>query len=88
MKQAHIFISGRVQGIGYRYFVQSTARKLGLTGWVRNTEDGGVEAVFHGEEKVIIQMIDECKKGPVLAEVQHIGFEWEAEEQFDGFHIS
>lgn len=77
MKQAHVFISGTVQGVGYRYFVRSNARKLGLTGWVRNTEDGGVEAVFQGEEDVIEKMIVMCRQGPFLSEVEHIGFEWE-----------
>ncbi len=88
MKQAHVFISGSVQGIGYRQFVKSNARTLGLTGWVRNTEDGGVEAVFQGDEKVIEQMLDVCKKGPFLAEVKQFGFEWgEGEEAFEEFHI-
>ena len=87
MKQAHVFISGSVQGVGYRYFVQSNARKLGLVGWVRNTEDGGVEAVFKGEEKVITQMIELCKTGSSLAVVKHLGFEWEEEERFTDFKI-
>jgi acylphosphatase len=88
MKQAHVFISGSVQGVGYRQFVKSNARKLGLTGWVRNTEDGGVEAVLQGEESMIEVMITQCKKGPFLAEVEHIGFEWEdSEEDFLDFKI-
>lgn len=77
MKQAHIFISGNVQGVGYRYFVRTKAHKLGLNGWVRNTEDGGVESVLQGDEKAIEQLIEECKKGSFLAEVKHLGFEWE-----------
>lgn len=95
MQQAHVFISGAVQGVGFRYFVRSNAQKLGLTGWARNTEDGGVEAVFQssassdqeGREK-IEEMIGLCRKGPMLSEVEHIGFEWEEEEeQFDDFII-
>ena len=88
MKQAHVFISGKVQGVGYRYFVKSNARKLGLAGWVRNVEDGGVEAVFQGEETVIEKMIAFCRQGPFLAEVENIGFEWEeAEEPYSDFTI-
>jgi acylphosphatase len=88
MKQAHVFISGSVQGVGYRQFVKSNARKLGLTGWVRNTEDGGVEAVIQGEESMIEVLIDQCKKGPFMAEVEHIGFEWEdAEEDYVSFNL-
>jgi acylphosphatase len=88
MRQAHIFISGRVQGVGYRYFVKENARKLDLTGWVRNTKDGGVEAVFQGDEKRIEQLIGLCKKGPFMADVEHLGFEWEESIQaLTDFHI-
>jgi len=95
MQQAHVFISGSVQGVGYRYFVRSNARKLGLTGWVRNTEDGGVEAVLQSStssdqegKKKIEEMIELCRKGPMLSEVEHIGFEWEErEESFASFAI-
>ena len=80
MKQAHVFISGAVQGIGYRYFVKSNAKQLGLTGWVRNTEDGGVEAVFQGEQEAIEKMIGICKQGPFMAEVKQIGVDWEDPE--------
>jgi acylphosphatase len=88
MNQAHIFISGSVQGVGYRYFVRSTAQKLGLTGWVRNTEDGGVEAVFQGKKEKIEEMIGLCRKGPFLAEVKQLGVDWEeAEEELKDFTI-
>jgi acylphosphatase len=84
MKQAHIIISGQVQGVGYRYFVRSNARKLGLVGWVKNTSNGKVEAILQssassdqeGKEK-IEEMIEFCKKGPMLSEVKDIDVEWE-----------
>ncbi len=89
MKQAHVFISGSVQGVGYRQFVKQNARKLGLTGWVRNSEDGGVEAVLQGEEDMITVMIEQCKKGPFMAEVEHCGYEWEdIEETYDSFNLA
>lgn len=88
MKQAHVFISGNVQGVGYRQFVKQNARKLDLTGWVRNAEDGGVEAVLQGEEAMIQVMIELCKKGPFMAEVEHCGFEWEESDiVYDNFVI-
>lgn len=88
MKQAHVFISGNVQGVGYRYFVRDNARKLGLKGYVRNTEDGNVEVVFQGDEKTIEQMVEICKKGPMLSEVKQIGMEWiDGEEKFESFEI-
>jgi len=87
MKQAHVFISGAVQGVGYRYFVKSNAKQLGLTGWVQNTEDGGVEAVFQSSASsdqegraVIEQMLGICKQGPFMAEVKQIGVDWEEPE--------
>lgn len=88
MQQAHVFISGRVQGVGYRYFVRSNAKQLGLTGWVRNSEDGGVEAVIQGDKEKIEEMIGICRKGPMLSKVEHIGFEWEEiEDSFVDFII-
>ena len=71
--QAHLFISGSVQGVGYRQFVKSRAKKLGLTGWTRNLPDGRVEAVVQGEKDSIEKLITECQKGPFLAAVEKIG---------------
>ena len=89
MQQAHVFISGTVQGVGYRYFVRSNAQKFGLKGWVRNVEDGGVEAVFQGDKDKIEEMIALCRKGPMFSEVKQIGFEWEErQEDFTDFTIS
>jgi acylphosphatase len=87
MQQVHLFISGSVQGVGYRQFVRSNARKLHITGWVRNTEDGGVEAVLQGEKEAIEQLIALCRKGPFLAEVKQLGFEWEEGELVQDFQI-
>jgi acylphosphatase len=87
MNQAHVFISGYVQGVSFRYFIKSNAQKLGLTGWVRNTEDGGIEAVFSGDKKRIEEMITLCKQGPFLADVKQVGFEWEEAEEFTEFTI-
>ncbi len=87
MNQAHVFISGIVQGVGFRFFVKANTRSLGLTGWVRNTEDGGIEAVFCGKKEKIEKMIALCRKGPFLAEVKHLGFEWEEVEIFDDFTV-
>ena len=81
VKQAHIFVSGIVQGVGYRYFVRSHAKQLGLNGWVRNAEDGGVEIVLQGDEQKIEAMIVLCRQGPMLSKVDHIGFEWEESEE-------
>jgi acylphosphatase len=88
MKIAHLFISGSVQGVGYRYFVKNNAQALELRGWVRNVEDGRVEMVLQGDKEKIEEMIALCRKGPFLAEVKHIGFEWEEwAADFESFEI-
>ncbi|HZE87195.1 MAG TPA: acylphosphatase [Methylomirabilota bacterium] len=87
--QAHLFISGKVQGVGFRYFVRSNAKRLGITGWVRNTEDGGVEVAAQGEKEPLEALIALCRKGPFLADVQHIGVEWEGVvEHYKDFSLS
>ena len=70
--RAHVFISGRVQGVFYRASTKNMAEQLGLKGWVRNTSDGLVEAVFEGEETVVKDMISWCHKGPRSAEVSDV----------------
>jgi acylphosphatase len=65
----HISVRGRVQGVGFRAFVEREALKRGLEGWVRNCRDGSVEAVFAGEPAVAAEMIDACQRGPRLSRV-------------------
>lgn len=67
-----IVIRGRVQGVGYRAWVDHKARRLGLHGWVRNCRDGSVEAVFEGEEKIVTDMIVSCRKGPPSSRVDEV----------------
>lgn len=88
MKQAHVLISGFVQGVGFRQFVKREAIKLGLTGWVGNTKDNKVEAVFQGSEDKIREVIKLCKKGPFLAEVEDIKIEWEeTKQEYESFKV-
>jgi acylphosphatase len=68
----HVVIRGRVQGVGYRAFVEAAARRRGLAGWVRNRRDGTVEAVFAGDPEVVLTMIDACRRGPPGARVSDI----------------
>lgn len=88
MVQAHIFVSGFVQGVGYRYFVLKNAQKLHLTGWVKNLDDGQVEAVLQGSKENVKKMILLCKAGPFLSEVKYVAVEWEdAQKLFKEFKI-
>ncbi len=65
----HCTIHGHVQGVGYRAWTVRNARKLGLTGWVRNTHDNTVEALFCGETAAVEAMIEGCQDGPLAARV-------------------
>ncbi|MBW2621909.1 MAG: acylphosphatase [Deltaproteobacteria bacterium] len=71
-KRAHLIISGRVQGVYYRYSTQQEAKRLGLTGWVRNLPNGNVEAVVEGDEATVGRMIEWCRQGPAGAVVSKI----------------
>ncbi len=75
--RAHVFISGRVQGVFFRSTTQEVAEELGLTGWVRNLSDGRVEAVFEGEKEKVDRAIEFCRKGPRGARVTGIEVKWE-----------
>lgn len=70
--RAHVIISGRVQGVWFRANTKDKADQLGLTGWVRNTPEGKVEAVFEGEEKLVQEMLNWCHQGPPLAKVENV----------------
>lgn len=65
----HVVISGRVQGVAFRSFIEREAEALGIDGWVRNLSDGTVEAVFSGEPKAISTMLASCRLGPPGAKV-------------------
>jgi acylphosphatase len=65
-------ISGKVQGVGFRYFVTQCARHQGLRGWVRNRRDGSVEALLIGEEAAIAAATEQCRRGPPLGKVDRL----------------
>jgi acylphosphatase len=65
----HMIVHGRVQGVGYRAFVEHEALRRGLQGWVRNRRDGSVEALFAGPREVVDAMIAACRRGPSSARV-------------------
>lgn len=77
MRQAHLLISGFVQGVGFRAFVRNNAEKLGLTGWVRNLADKRIEIIAQGDDKMLQEFIKICSRGPFLSEVKSVAVEWE-----------
>jgi acylphosphatase len=63
-RAVNVLVHGRVQGVGFRMFVEREAVALGLAGWVRNVRDGTVEAVFSGDDGAMEQMLAACRRGP------------------------
>ena len=68
----HLAISGRVQGVGYRFYMQRKARELGLAGWVRNRHDGSVEAMIQGSPEGVEAMTAWARRGPPSAAVTDV----------------
>lgn len=86
--RAHIFVSGRVQGVFYREKTRKTAEKLGVTGWVRNLADGRVEAIFEGDRSSVEKMVDWARKGPIWAKIEALDVIREDHQgEFKGFEI-
>ena len=86
--RAHVKIDGRVQGVNFRYSTQQHARSIGVAGWVRNLDDGGVEAVFEGPREAVNRVVSWCYSGPGSARVEKVDVEWERPTgQDSGFRI-
>lgn len=84
----HAFISGRVQGVAFRYFAQDMASSLEVTGWVRNLHDGRVEVVAEGERDRLEQFLALLRRGPRLARVEEVAVSWEDfRDEFPDFSI-
>jgi len=84
----HVFISGRVQGVFFRANTESMARGLNLAGWVRNLDDGRVEAVFEGSRRDVERMLSWCHEGPPGAVVNRVEEVWEEPTgEFGSFDI-
>lgn len=85
----HALLTGRVQGVGFRYFAVRLADDLGLTGWVRNTYGGEVEVVAEGERADLEAFLAHLRRGPRLAYVEHIEVEWaEPRNEFRDFRVT
>ncbi|MEW6285245.1 MAG: acylphosphatase [Chloroflexota bacterium] len=75
--RAHVWVKGRVQGVGFRAHVEFYARQIGVTGWVRNVGYDTVEAVAEGERAKVERFIEMMKEGPRMARVDESRVEWE-----------
>lgn len=85
--RAHVFVVGQVQGVYYRANTRENAREQGVSGWVRNLEDGRVEAVFEGPEEAVNAMVDWCHEGSPAAHVESVEVQFEDPAGLDGFEI-
>ena len=86
--RAHLLISGRVQGVAFRYYAQDIAQSLEIKGWVRNCWNGKVEIVMEGEEEKVEQLINWCYRGPGSAIVEKVDIKWEKYRgEFNSFSI-
>jgi acylphosphatase len=86
-ERAHVYVSGKVQGVNFRGALQEEAESQGLNGWVRNLQDGRVEAVFEGDSGMVRRMIEWCESGPSSADVDDVSVEQEAPEGVSGFEV-
>jgi len=85
--RAHVYVSGRVQGVFFRATTRDRAREVGADGWVRNLADGRVEAVFEGSPEQVEAMVDFCHEGSPAASVSDVEVEEEPSEGLEGFEI-
>jgi acylphosphatase len=87
--RAHVHITGRVQGVGFRWNTQAMAQRLGLAGWVRNLWDGRVEAVFEGPESDVRQAVQWCHRGERPARVEDVKVNYEVHRgEFRHFRVT
>ncbi len=85
---AHIFVLGFVQGVGFRRYLKSKAKPLGINGWVKNLPDGRVEIFAQGKKKDIEKLIEIAQKGNIFSMIKGVDVEWEEDkEEFSDFQI-
>ncbi len=89
MKSLHIIVSGRVQGVGFRFFTQEIAVNLHITGWVKNLSNGDVEIYAEGSKEILEKFLLLIKKGPPLSRILNIEEYWNDldKNEFDSFTI-
>ncbi len=82
-------ISGRVQGVGFRYFTRTTAQQLGVVGWVRNEPDGTVRLEAEGRQEALNTLLDAVHDGPPSARVEEVDVTWDAAQgEFEHFEVA
>jgi acylphosphatase len=83
----HVVVEGRVQGVGFRAWVEREAQRRRLSGWVRNRSDGSVEAVFSGDEAQVRSMVEACHRGPRMASVRSVNSSVHPDQDWTEFAV-
>lgn len=84
----HAIVSGRVQGVGFRYFVVEQAERIGVTGWVRNQWDDTVEVTAEGTRKALDRLVLQLQRGPASSHVSRVEVQWEQPRgEFKDFRV-
>ena len=87
-EELHALVHGRVQGVGFRYFVIEKALGMGLRGYARNTDDGSVEVLAQGPRSTLENLLSLLRRGPMAANVQELEIDWgEPSTHLSGFHV-
>jgi acylphosphatase len=87
LTRKRVVVSGRVQGVFFRDTARQRAEAAGVAGWIRNTPDGTVEAVFEGDPEAVDEMVEFARRGPSRAEVANVQVEEEEPEGLSGFEV-
>jgi acylphosphatase len=82
-----VVVHGRVQGVFFRDSTEQEAASRGVAGWVRNRDDGAVEAVFEGDSDAVEALVEFCRSGPSSADVERVDVEEEEPEGLNGFEV-
>jgi acylphosphatase len=83
----HVVVEGRVQGVGFRAWVEREAQRRRLSGWVRNRSNGSVEAVFSGDEAQVRSMVEACHRGPRMAAVRSVNSSVHPDQDWTEFAV-
>lgn len=88
MKRVHVYFSGTVQGVGFRFTTRNIAKRLGIVGWVKNLSDGRVEITAEGKEEELKEFLEQIKKSSVGRYISNEDISWsEASNEFSSFKV-
>ncbi|MFH1509931.1 MAG: acylphosphatase [Candidatus Nealsonbacteria bacterium] len=86
--RAHLYVSGRVQGVCYRETCRKKAEKLGVSGWIKNIKDGRVEGLFEGDKSKVEKIVNWARKGSIWASIDSLDVIWEDyKQEFSDFRV-